>query len=231
MTSDILARAKDYPYRPPRHSYLFVDGDVRPLPAEPPATAYDEPRLPIVAIGSNRAPAQLARKFTGWPSGTIIPVTVGWLADHDIVYSGHFARYGALPAWLAQSPGTRVEVGVTWLTDRQLSHMHGTEGPHNYSFEKLEAIDLRLDDGTLVSTAFAYLGRHRPFAPDGKPIPLSAISAEGRGAPALDQPAVLARARDVLAPQTPLDTFILETIADNALRTQRTRALQALAGA
>ena len=230
MTDDILARAKDSPYGPPSHPYLFVDGEARPLPAASPATSYGEPRLPIIAIGSNRAPAQLARKFSGWPVGTAIPVSVGWLADHDVVYSGHFARYGALPAWLAQSPGTRVEVGVTWLTDRQLSHMHGTEGPHNYSFERLKGLDLRLDDGVQVSVAFAYLGKHRPFLPDGEPIPLAAISAEGRTARALDQRAVLARARDVLAPETPLDTFILETVADDALRARRTRALQALTG-
>ena len=114
MTDPRLAIAKTYPYRVPRASFVYVDGRADPL--EGPLDRSG--RIPVIAYGSNRAPEQLARKFAGWPRGTGRAGDAARLADHDVVYGAHFTAYGALPAVLARSPGTAVEVSVTWLTRR-----------------------------------------------------------------------------------------------------------------
>jgi hypothetical protein len=43
-------------------------------------------------------------------------------------YAAYVSSYGSVTASLAPSPGTDVEVFVTFLTDKQLEHMHVTEG-------------------------------------------------------------------------------------------------------
>ena len=81
--AELLRLAKSYPYEAPRVSYLFAQGAARPL------TNYDhdrrlfDGRVPVIAHGSNRAPAQLARKYG---AAAEIPVSLGWLAEHDVVY-------------------------------------------------------------------------------------------------------------------------------------------------
>ena len=53
-----LARARDYPYPLPHHSYHWRGGAV--FDFDPELTAG---RTPVLAVGSNQAPAQLTRKF------------------------------------------------------------------------------------------------------------------------------------------------------------------------
>ena len=114
------ARALDYPYRPAADDYLFTGAAARPWPE----TLDLRHRTPVIAAGSNRAPAQLRRKFG---DAATVPVSRAWLADHDVVYSAHVARYGAIPACLFPAPDTRVAVWITWLDDTQLARMHETE--------------------------------------------------------------------------------------------------------
>jgi hypothetical protein len=215
-----LAVARGYPYDVPRRSYRFLDGAALPLDGFRP-----DGRTPVLAVGSNRAPYQLARKYRGRP-GTDIPVTVARLAGHDVVHSCHFARYGSVPARLWPSPGVTVEVAVTWLTPAQLQVMHTTEGAWNYDFERLDGLDLAIDGWGRVDAAFAYVGRHPPVTLDGVPVPLAAIAAEGRTAAAVGQAEMLALARDTLAPDAALDRFILDTIGCPVTRMQRSLRLR-----
>ena len=217
-----LARAKGYPYAWPLGSYLYRDGAAVPL-----ARLEARGLCPVLAVGSNRSPGQLARKFDGWPAGTEIPVTVAWLADHDVVHSAHFASYGAIPARLAEAAGVTVEVAVTWLTEAQLARMHETEGPSNYRFGPLEGVDLRLEDGQRLDGAYAYAGLRPPLKADGAPVPLAAVAARGRRWPALTQTAMLLAARDRMAPGVALDDFIWRTISCAATRAVRTARLAA----
>ena len=224
MSRERLALAKGYPYAFPRASYLFRDGRQEILDGFDPTA-----RVPVVAFGSNRAPAQLARKYRGWPEGTTIPVTTAWLEHHDVVYSAHFTTYGALPAMLRPAPGVRVEVAVTWLTAEQLARMHETEGPHNYRFRALVGATAAVEGVGEVARLYAYVGRRGAFAPEGEAVGLAAIPAEGRVIPALDQPAILDRARDRLAPDADLDRFLLQTIACRITRAARNDRLGRLA--
>lgn len=216
----LLAIAKAYPFDIRREPFLFVDGRVEPLERFDP-----DGRTPVLAVGSNRAPAQLARKFAGLGPGMVIPVTGGRLAGFDVVYSSHFSRYGAVPARLWPMPGVTVEIGVSWLTPAQLQRMHETEGAANYRYAELGGLALDDDVAGRLNSVMAYVGLRPPFAPSGAPVPLAAIPAAGRSAPGLDQPAALAAARDRLAPGAPLDLFILQSIACAVTRAQRSDRL------
>ena len=220
MTAGDIDRAKGYPYDIGRRPFLFRDGGVGPIDGAP-----GTDRVPVVAVGSNRAPAQLARKFADWPAGTEIPVTVAWIADHDVVYSSHFTRYGALPARLAPAPGVAVEVGITWLTAPQLKRMHETEGPENYHYR--ERSDLAVDDTVAgrLATVGLYDGRRPPLTLGERPIALAAVAARGRTGPALMEEDALAHARDLLAPDAPLEDFIRSVIEDPAVRATMTERL------
>lgn len=222
MTADLLAIAKGYPYRVPRTSFIYVDGRAEPM--EQPLDRSG--RIPVIGYGSNRAPEQLARKFAGWPKGTRVPVTLAQLADHDVVYGAHFTAYGALPAVLARSPGTSVQVSVTWLTETQLLRMHATEGPSNYRFARLDGLALDVDGYGRVETAWAYLGRRGALADMDLPVPLAAVRAENRRGTPRVQEDVLELARERLAPDAALDPFILQTVACRITRQHRSDRLQ-----
>ena len=108
----------------------------------------------------------MRRKFG---DAATVPVSRAWLADHDVVYSAHVARYGAIPACLFPAPDTRVAVWITWLDDTQLARMHETEAvgiAYDYAH-----IDAALADGrgvagveSLVIAAGAALSRSRTAA-------------------------------------------------------------------
>src|SRR5438128_1689184 len=113
MTDGELDRAFDYPYDVPPRSFLFVPGrGVSELDAAS-ASELVQGRRAVLAVGSNAAPSQLARKF-GEDDG-VIPVVRADLHDHDVVYAARFAPYGAVPATMLESPGTTAHVHATYL--------------------------------------------------------------------------------------------------------------------
>ena len=151
-----ILRAFLYPYDAPDHDFLFVDGKVRQMPTGD-VGRLTHGRTPVLAVGSNRAPVQLARKFAPPNHQDPVPVTFGWMAGHDIVYSAHITGYGALPATLAPSSGTTVRVAVTWLTPTQLSHMHSTESvPDHYNYSQIDGALITLDCGVTPDRVGSY---------------------------------------------------------------------------
>ena len=121
MTIDpLILRALNYPYSYPAYDFVLDKGSVAPLPDRNSL----EGRVPVLAIGSNRSPEQLLRKFG---DQDFLPVTCVKLCDYDVVYAAHIASYGSIPAVLARSPGTIVDIAITWFTKSQLQRMHETE--------------------------------------------------------------------------------------------------------
>ena len=249
-----LARAKGYPYRAPRHSYVFVNGvdypivrfdgdpvrdgelrvDGEALPVAGAlrrlgvrdAAGLDE-RVPVIAHGSNASPERLARKFADVGDDVVIPVMRAWLADYDVVYAAHFTGYGAIPSTLEASPGTTAQIAVTWLTADQLALMHTTEiAAVNYVYGRLGGLNLECDGLPRLDAAYVYLTLHGCAMLTGAPMALAAVGAHRRRFEAASMPAMLALARDRLAPDMGLDDFIMETIADSDLRRARTDALR-----
>ncbi len=209
--AEILALAKTYPYPAPGASYLFTEGRARPFDGAAGDPRIFEDRTPVIAHGSNRSPEQLARKYG---AAVDIPVTLGWLDDHDVVFSAHMTRYGAIASTLQHLPGVRVRISITWLTDGQLTRMHETEGADNYTYGRLRGIGLDLEAGPreAISEAGIYLGNHGCLASEGAPIALAAVPAQGRARPAREQAEMLSMIRERYRPEMALDRMILDAV-------------------
>jgi hypothetical protein len=155
-----------------------------------------------------------------------IPVIHARIKDFDVVYSAHVAAYGSIPATLWPSPGTWATVFVNWLDPAQEARMHATEVPSgNYHFGRIDGVEIRMERGGALTSAFAYMSRRGALQRDGRPIALAAVVAENRRWPALGQEEVQAHLRDRLAPGRPLEPFIRAAIDDIEERRARTASL------
>ena len=251
-----IAHALAYPFAQPGASFVFAGGrafEIVELPegdlararvraggetvgfddlcraeALAPPTPLVE-RIPVIAHGSNAAPGRLVEKFGGVAEAQVIPVLRARLEDFDVVYAPHFSAYGSIPATLEHSPGTRVEISVTYLTPDQVCAMDATEiravGP-TYARGNLRAIRCHLDGQGVLSEAQVYLAKRGSLQFDGVPRAFAALGAQGRRFGARSQPDKQARARDALAPEMKLDAFIHENIHDEARRKRRNEALR-----
>lgn len=210
-----LARARDYPYYLPDRSYVWWGGRHDPLHIDefdPPLTAG---RTPVLAVGSNQSPVQLARKY-GIGSKHVVPVERGRLRDFDIVYAAHISRYGALPSMLQAAPGVDVTLFVNWLDDEQLAIMHATEG--NYHFAEIDDVSLRLEDGREETTIYLYVAQLGHYLHEGAPVSLEVVPAEGRVNNAANTAEMLRRVQRRLGHAGNHDDFVLRLADDEAFR-------------
>jgi hypothetical protein len=186
-----------------------------------------EERVAVLAYGSNAAPEQLARKFARFGSDVAIPLVRGRLVGVDVVYAPHVARYGAIPATLAPSPATSVSIALLHLTAAQVKRMHETElSAGNYVYGELSGASWTSEIGAAPARMTAYVAVHGALGLTGAPLALEAVRAEGRSLAAMAKVAVLALARDRLAPGMDLDDFIDDMVRVAHVRAARTRALR-----
>jgi hypothetical protein len=184
----LIALGRDYPYEAPAQSYLFRGGRAELLDSSGWAEVDFGERTAVLAHGSNRSPAQLARKFMdrAYQGNSVVPVVYGWLSGYDVVFAAHVARYGAVTSTLYHAPAVRSRVAVTWLAQEQLRYMHETERM-NYSYGRLPSGAFRPELGPAPSSLYVYVGNHGPLLLDGHPVGLAAVDAEGRPWPARRQ--------------------------------------------
>ena len=157
--ADMLQRARDYPYDSPRSSYLYSNEGITDFQSD-----QTIGRTPVLAFGSNKAPAQLKRKF-GHIVDCFIPVEMVKLHDFDVVFSAHITSYGAIPAMLQHCPGVIVEIAITWLNDTQLQIMHESElYAGNYSFAQLENLTINRGQKLSSTSAYAYVGERGHYS-------------------------------------------------------------------
>jgi hypothetical protein len=213
MTDDTLERAFGYPYPAPEASYLFTHAGTQPF--DP---ALTEGRVPLLAFGSNRAPVQLARKFRHIQD-VAIPVEAAWLDGFDVVHAATLTRYGAVPAMLHASPGTRVALMVTWLTGAELAHMHSTElGAANYAYATVPG-RLETEHGTRLDAVLTYVGTRGAFtAPDAPAIALQRVRAEGRRLVDADTRTMLTRFAAILRWSGTVESFVAAAVKDETRR-------------
>ena len=143
-------RAIKYPYPSPNYSFSFSKGQfVRGI-----HHSLDD-RVPILSVGSNRAPLQLQRKFTFEQN---ICVTPAILFDSDVSYAASLSSYGSMPATQWPSIGTRVDLNVLWLTREQLDHMHLTEAVGiAYDFVKMKPGTVKIKDFEFNGDIYGYV--------------------------------------------------------------------------
>jgi hypothetical protein len=209
-----LARARCYPYCRPGASYIWRDGEELPE-ARPLHPAHTNGRTPVLAVGSNRSPRQLARKYGGNGRHSI-PVQRALLRDFDVVYAAHISAYGAVPAMLQAVPGVAVSLFVTWLDDRQLEIMHATEG--GYHFAAIEGVDLSLEGGGALDTVYLYVGKIGHLSHEGAPVSLRSVEADGRANGTRETAEVLQLVHDRIGDPMPHDEFVLRLAEDTSFR-------------
>ncbi|MBO6562896.1 MAG: hypothetical protein JJ959_20285 [Nisaea sp.] len=212
-----LQRAYGYPYPAPEGDFLFVRGQAEPLDDQIDLSS----RHPVIAVGSNRAPEQLRRKFGDGP-GSEIPVTWGWMHGYDVVYCAHVAGYGSVPATLHTSPGTEVRVAVTWLTEPQLERMHQTENVgESYVYGTFDADAIDLGAARPAMRAGCYITRRGALALDGAPVALAEIEACNRRFFSLPQADKLTLLHERFGDRPDLEDWILSLLDDENLERRR----------
>ncbi|HEY7610239.1 MAG TPA: hypothetical protein VIF14_13475 [Alphaproteobacteria bacterium] len=215
---DPLERALSYPYSAPAHSYVFRGGVAVPAAI---CAADRAGRIPVLACGSNRAPAQLKRKFAAVPDA-LIPVERVFLADFDSVYAAHISGYGAIAATLQHCPGCSVELFITWLPESLMPRMHATEGRGTfYDYVRLEGIALAGEGGVRFDSAYAYAFRGGCLNLGGAEAAVAAVPAAGRRFRALTEEEVQAAAQAKLGESGQLADFVLAAVHDQAVRLAR----------
>lgn len=201
-----IARALAYPYHRPLAPYVFTGGRALPWCARNLERCRSADLTPVLAVGSNAAPEQLARKFGRAPT-VVIPVTTGRLQDHDVVFAAYMTAYGSLPATLIRCPGCVVDTAITWLDQEALSLMHQTESVGAQTvFGQLEGLTLQGAVSTgpanqVVDHAYTYRSCLGELAVAGRPVALWELGASDRPEPALTQQGLQRRLRRWMEPE------------------------------
>jgi hypothetical protein len=214
ITKTIPSRAYDvalyehglaYPWARPRSSY-YLRGDV----VEPVADMDDRrrqaiftrcavaegegARFPLLAYGANGAPERLAMKLAHFPpEDREVLVLAGALHDFDVGAAAHPSFYGALPATIFPSPGTAVRCAVLWVSAVQFVQLTWSE--LSYCLGRLDGVRFDADDASAgLGSVFAFVSRYGTFSPEGEPVALAAVPAQGRTATAMTQAELLGAA-------------------------------------
>lgn len=156
LLDDPISTPLSYPGAIPAESGL-LDGDTF-LPLQP-AELHDlDRRHQVLAVGSNAAPAQMLRKFTGRRVSTVLPmvrVRVHGLASG---VSAHISRAGYVPATPIAAPGELHTMSVLWLDDEQLAALDDSEP--NYLRVRLGAqFPVALPSGVRLDGCDVYVSR------------------------------------------------------------------------
>ncbi len=223
-----LSQAKLYPYPAPEGDFFMRDGLPHLVEEGIPASDL-KGRLPVLSVGSNRAPLQLRRKFG---TDALVPVTSCVLKDCDIVFAAALSYYGAVPATACPSPGTMVRLNIAWLDPAQLRHMHDTEALGiAYDFICLEEGQVDhgprpdADDAVFAAPVYGYQSRAGLVRGQSGPVAHADIPATGRRFQAMSEETMLKEVMKLDGAEGDLDAWILRLSAERTAREDAARKL------
>ncbi|HEY7814609.1 MAG TPA: hypothetical protein VIC62_15300 [Nakamurella sp.] len=175
-------------------------------------------RSPVVAFGSNAAPAQLAAKFGRSTAGrAAIAVTRARLHGFSLAHSPHVSIPGYVPWVLVDAPGAMVDCAVLWLDGPQRARLDVTEP--NYDLVPVDAVRYplvveALDTPIEAMIGYAaYRGRWGALCWPGEPGPAPA----GTQSELFDRLGALGWFRDLVG-EGPLTARQARLARDPALR-------------
>lgn len=219
--ANVLARAFNYPYSRPsvpvhfhqgraaRFSPCGVRGSGRSLHVEGVGLC-----APVLAIGSNAAVSVLRRKFGVKPVSVVQgPVRV---SGHVTAHSAHIARYGAMPATLAEQSGGLTMahlqlIPVAFLQALDASEAVGTNYDRVWLEQRIDVPWL----GVRLTGVWTYRSLHGPVL-------------RGEGLMELgSQKQALAHAAERAGWQLELEPFVYLMVRDAGFRSAVTQALKA----
>jgi hypothetical protein len=192
------------------------DGDVVALGGYCESLGIARGRVPadpvrLLSYGANASPGELARKLAG--HDPVVPVALTEIGDLDVVFSAHASPRGGLGAAVQRSPGTWIEVAITYLHPDLLPLIDATE--ENYRRVAMRSRGVEF-----------YVSRHGCLVLDGSEVAMAAVRARGRRFPAMTTLEAVEAVRALLAPDAPLERFVHENATDPELRAQRTAELR-----
>ena len=242
----LVYRGFTYPYERLETSYLYVNAGVYPyvtitenllrdstvrLPDDSVVTVkkllkklglQEKAKMtlsPVVGYGSNPAPAQLERKFRAksLEGNVVIPVMRGSLKDFDIAWTPVFVSYGAMPSTITRSPGTEVDVWITWLDEEAVKEMDATERADParrplYVRSRLEGAEYQFD-GPQPEAIELYVSCFGPLTINGKTYAVDAVPAKGRKFVPVSSPEAL----NTVLPILEWEGDVLELLYDNVV--------------
>lgn len=165
----------------------------------------------LLSYGANASTEELARKLAGLEP--VVPVVLTERGDIDVVFSAHASPRGGLGAAVQRSPGTWIQVAVTYLREDLVGPIDATEV--NYDRIAMPGIG-----------AHVYVSKHGCLVLDGSEVALAAVPARGRRFPALTTIEAVEEVRRRIAPDRTLEQFVLENATDERLRAERTAVLR-----
>lgn len=124
--ADLPALYPDARNRINRGPLIYRRGQTRPLGGQPDTAG----RIPLLAVGSNAYPRQLADKLAGSDADLEgVPLLPAILRGYDAAWCPIVGRKGYTPLTLAARPGAVCLTWLQWLTVEQLQIISETEGP------------------------------------------------------------------------------------------------------
>jgi hypothetical protein len=226
--ADVVARALAYPWARPLGSYLLSGGELdgfgamagnRRQAVLDRFTGEGSGRLPVLAIGSNAAPEALERKlahFDATEDRTVLALT-GHLHGFDVGVAAQPTMYGSLPATLFPSPGTAVGATILWVTPAQFTQLAWSE--ITYRLGRLRTRFEVEETATGFDEVLVFVSRFGAFCPDGEPVALAAIPAEGRSAPELSEEQLLDRAASLALGAEANAEILIRAIFERSIET------------
>ena len=144
-----------YPGLIPPFSYVLTSpGSVEPFAVTDIAGLGG--RHPVVAVGSNAAPGQLARKFFCAGLSGSVPVVRGVVSGLRVLPSAHLNRNGYVPSAPHFDVSATAQVFVTYLTAEQLARLDETEP----NYVRLPSPPVHLENGLgFVNSCHIYRSR------------------------------------------------------------------------
>jgi hypothetical protein len=117
-------------------------------------------RIPVLAVGSNAAPAQVRRKLATAGLATAVPITAVTVNGLSVGVSAHVSNAGYVPATPVPDPSAKnLLMWVTWLAQDQLLAIDETE-PNYDRLRVPRFCSIRLTSHQAVSECWLYVSRH-----------------------------------------------------------------------
>ncbi|WP_202638119.1 hypothetical protein [Bailinhaonella thermotolerans] len=175
-------------------------------------------RYPLLAIGSNGCPAQMAYKLGKVSRPATLPMVPVVVRGIAVGVSAHVSLAGCVSASPYRDPGAETTLIVSWPDEAQMRAVDATEPNYHRVFLPGGEFPMRMPSGERLGGCHAYVNRHGVLT-GGDGVPLRAMP----------QPGLLAR---LLADVPGLSalfgegpgSFVERARADEALRL-RARAL------
>jgi hypothetical protein len=135
-------------------------------------------RHPVLAFGSNAAPAQLLDKFAGLTGpGLVVPVTRATVQGFSLGHSPHVSNPGYVPFVVVNSARrNKLEVNMLWLDSDQLTCLNATEPNYRLVPTPGERYPLTLQSRQTITNYSLYKGRWGALKWADEPLPTAAGS-------------------------------------------------------